>query len=553
MQPWAIICLSTALFSGCADAPTAASMGSLAISSVTAGDSVDTNGYTLVLDDDQGHLLQSNGTLAFSNLAEGEHRIALGGIAPNCSVAGSNPRKVAIIPGDATQVTFEVACQAPPGSLQITISTTGEQVDPDGYSISVPGRAAQAVGNNGSISWNGVSTGDYQLLIGGIAPNCSLEGGNPRRISVGSDPVEVSLQVSCHGPAGTLVISVTTTGARPDPDGYLLRLDSGAEQQVPGNSTTTLRSVSAGAHQVELTGIAANCDLQGTGSRAVSIADATSSEVVFQVGCHSDDSGVLLFTSDRRGDTHIYRTDPDGSRVRNLTPDAEASNGDWSPDGKQIVFQSERDGAAAVYVMNSDGSQTRRLTAGGSPVWSPAGRQILFLKNGNMTVMEADGSNLRTLGVGLSPTWSPDGSRVAFAIVDQSRCVVDFFCPGEIWVMAADGSERRRLTVSTQASDRTGAPSWSPDGTTIAYTRTCCFLGTNENGLWLISADGGVPRRVDSRRVVGRPVWSPNGSSIALAVALLNESTEMTVIPSTGGAGVMLASSPGSEYPTSWK
>ena len=51
----------------------------------------------------------------------------------------------------------------------------------------------------------------------------------------------------------------------------------------------------------------------------------------------------------------------------------------------------------------------------------------------------------------------------------------------------------------------------------------------------------------------GRPVWSPDGSAIAFDAFGADGSTEVMVIPSTGGAGVVLASSRGSEYPSSWK
>ena len=49
------------------------------------------------------------------------------------------------------------------------------------------------------------------------------------------------------------------------------------------------------------------------------------------------------------------------------------------------------------------------------------------------------------------------------------------------------------------------------------------------------------------------PVWSPDGGALAVAMARPSGTTELTLIPSTGGAGVVLASSPGSEYPSAWR
>jgi hypothetical protein len=89
---------------------------------------------------------------------------------------------------------------------------------------------------------------------------------------------------------------------------------------------------------------------------------------------------------------------PDGSGVSRLTDNtASDSTPDWSPDGKQIAFGSNRDGKSAIYKMNADGSgQTKidyqapcidpqdpdspRCIGDGSPVWSPDGTKIAFLR-----------------------------------------------------------------------------------------------------------------------------------------------------------------------------
>ena len=119
--------------------------------------------------------------------------------------------------------------------------------------------------------------------------------------------------------------------------------------------------------------------------------------------------------------------------------------------------------------------------------------------------------------------------------------------------MAADGTQVHKLVSGSNSSDESTAPAWSPDGNRIAYTRRCCFLGPNESGVWVISLAGGASTRIDTHPAAGGPVWSPDGSAIAFAAEQVNSTTELTVIPSSGGAGVVLASSPASEYPESWK
>jgi TolB protein len=69
-----------------------------------------------------------------------------------------------------------------------------------------------------------------------------------------------------------------------------------------------------------------------------------------------------------------------------------------------------------------------------------------------------------------SPSWSPDGTQIAFA----SRRADNW----DLYLMRADGSGIRRLTAD-RAYD--GEPAWSPDGTRIAFARSragCSYRAT---------------------------------------------------------------------------
>ena len=72
--------------------------------------------------------------------------------------------------------------------------------------------------------------------------------------------------------------------------------------------------------------------------------------------------------------------------------------------------------------------------------------------------MDADGNNLRRLTShnvsAMLPSWSPDGTQIAFN------------GSWNIYVMDADGSNLRQLTSHSPVN---GAPSWSPDGTQIVF------------------------------------------------------------------------------------
>ena len=128
--------------------------------------------------------------------------------------------------------------------------------------------------------------------------------------------------------------------------------------------------------------------------------------------------------------------------------------------------------------------------------------------------MDADGSNpvnltnTATLGDNeLYPSWSPDGSKIAFS--GAKRGVL-----ADVFVINADGSNRVQLTT---APDDDVLPRWSPDGSQIIYT-----ANPNPNGwvadIAVMGADGTNPVKLThgtDQSLDGS--WSPDGTRIAFA------------------------------------
>ena len=105
--------------------------------------------------------------------------------------------------------------------------------------------------------------------------------------------------------------------------------------------------------------------------------------------------------------------------MRKLTHSVDANTSNqapvWSPDGSRIAFDRSRDGDFDIYVMNADGSGLVQLThesgIDARPAWSRDGRSITFHSNRarpvtasatdtiflDVYVMAADGSNVRRL------------------------------------------------------------------------------------------------------------------------------------------------------------
>jgi TolB protein len=111
------------------------------------------------------------------------------------------------------------------------------------------------------------------------------------------------------------------------------------------------------------------------------------------------------------------------------------------------------------------------------------------------------------------PALSPDGSRVAFTVYPPGDLFNGDTSRAEIYVMDADGSNRRRLTRNKVEDS---SPAWSPDGKWIAFESD---RGDNSD-IYIINADGSGLRRVTSHPSRdSTPSWSPDGSRLAFASA----------------------------------
>ena len=82
---------------------------------------------------------------------------------------------------------------------------------------------------------------------------------------------------------GEIHVLIRTDGA--DSDGWRIRVDGGSERTVPGAGRVTVDSLRAGAHVVELTGVAQGCAVEGTNPRRVLVDDSGTATVTFDVRC----------------------------------------------------------------------------------------------------------------------------------------------------------------------------------------------------------------------------------------------------------------------------
>jgi len=117
--------------------------------------------------------------------------------------------------------------------------------------------------------------------------------------------------------------------------------------------------------------------------------------------------------------------------------------------------------------------------------------------NGDIYVVDTDGKDLKQLtddpAWEESPSWSPDGSKIAWVVGEGIDPDItpsfDYQPTPTVWVMNADGSGKVQLTRGRVHGDH---PTWSPDGRQIAFLR----YWPKKEAICVINADGSGLRRV---------------------------------------------------------
>ena len=204
--------------------------------------------------------------------------------------------------------------------------------------------------------------------------------------------------------------------------------------------------------------------------------------------------------------------DSDGRHQRRLTntPEDEATLA-WSPDGEKIAYGTNVffGDNPTLWLRDADGSGHGRLAEGSWPSWSPDGKHIVYTSgewnDQQLSIMNSDGSERHTLGIpgAGQPAWSPNGEQIAY--VNDIGKDKESWDNEEIFVMNSDGSGCTRLT-DIPGNDH-WPPTWSPDGTRIAFTSD----GNEETGkIFVMNSDGSdLTKLTDDLAYDGFPAWRP--------------------------------------------
>ncbi len=363
-----------------------------------------------------------------------------------------------------------------------------------------------------------------------------LDGGGRRRLATGAHPVWSPDGVSIAFLAGNTVRIVAADGRNER------RVAPGI---VVGGVITSGPAWSPDSRRLTFSGGPPDANNLATESE-VWVADVDSGGAVRltegggakRTPAWSPDGRRLVFVHEppQGGRAELYLVGADGSGLTALThnePQMYDVAPAWSPDGMRIAFGRGRGPLGAqAFVVNADGTGVRQVTRESplaqfpeyeGPRWLTDGRTLIYatwLPDNDYDLFTAnpDGSGVRRLTDNAvqdtEPSWSPDGSRIAFVRRHISGPPGRSNLNEEIYVVRADGSGPHRLT--RHAGEDT-SPAWSPDGSSIAFVRRTARAGLD---LYVMDGDGRRLRRLTRLKdFLADPAWSPDGRTVLVGAA----------------------------------
>ena len=349
-----------------------------------------------------------------------------------------------------------------------------------------------------------------------VVAQVSTTGGDSSEISTPIKSVTIHDISADH--SQLLVGTMVPTGSRETPL-WAVPLPAGSPRRL-GNIVSSSASWSRdGRQMVFVKGsdlYLANAD--GTSERHLLSATST---VFFPV--FSPDGSRIRFTQqDQTNSLSLWEVRPDGSNPHQLlkgwhNPPAECC-GRWTQDGRYYIFESGTGRTSDLFALAESTSifrkvpstptQTHRRSRSlfNTVLPDPSGHKLFVegtQQHGELVRYDAASKQFLPFLGGISATdvaFSRDGKWAAYIAIPDLT----------LWRSRIDGSDRLQLTYLPEAAT---LPSWSPDGSQIAYVS---FRVGKPSKIFLVSAQGGQPEELlpENAGEVDA-TWSPDGAQLA--------------------------------------
>ena len=241
---------------------------------------------------------------------------------------------------------------------------------------------------------------------------------------------------------------------------------------------------------------------------------------IYPIFAQAPTTAKIAFMTARNKNRDIYLINPDGSGMERITHHPAMDVGPrWSPTGEQILFESDRDRVPLswdLYLMDADGSNVRRIFAKSrdrrSAVWSPDGKQIVYTRweqgINYIYIAPIDGKKEARVIIGSQPSWSPDGTEIAF-IEGGTRD------PKRISILDVR-TRNHKFFFPPKAPDWVRHVAWAPRGDKLAFSWSRDIGDMDAETIYIVNRDGtGVRQILD--KTVGRavePSWSPSADTL---------------------------------------
>jgi dipeptidyl aminopeptidase/acylaminoacyl peptidase len=226
----------------------------------------------------------------------------------------------------------------------------------------------------------------------------------------------------------------------------------------------------------------------------------------------------VAWAFDAEGKRNVWIAEAPGFAARQLTrydsdEGQELTDVVFSPTGSAIAFvrggnknqagevpnpASDPTGAKQeVWVVDLRTGRTTRIGEGIGPVFSPAGDNVAYLRDGHLWTVPVIGGKERKMfeirGNVSAPQWSPDGSQLVFASTRGDHGFITIYEP-----------RSNRFRFLSPSIDRDVAPRWSPDGKRIAFIRlfniTDSFAADRDRvqpwAIWVVDALSGNGKEI---------------------------------------------------------